>query len=399
MHLCKDVWLSEARKRIELAHPLLKKFIRVTSSRVYFGGFAKNEPRFKNWRCELKTATNEVNFQGSHADRLNAIVEEASGVDPKIIEALKGTLSNTESEWQPGAMPGTILMIGNPNIREGEFFKCFSTMKSDWACITLNSEEAPIVRPQKILEHAREFGIDSPFFRVRVLGEFPATDPTSIFNPDDVYACTDTPIDVAADYLFPQKQWGIDLARQGGDETVAYRRSGACIVKWRKWSKNYDFEPAHAIRWCFKEQVEAQWFNHACLYVFDAGSMGQGVMHLFDEAGKEYFPFHTQAKPTKPQIYKDRMTEAWFQAAKILRSRKARIPDDPILHEQLIARRYLITKDGLLQVEPKKDYMKRTGLCSPDRADAFVMCFYQSGFADTQIATKAGRKIARPHLR
>lgn len=395
MKQCKDVWLSEVRTRMGPAHPLLKKFIFVSATRVFFGGRKHNHPIFPEWRCELITATGDTSFQGQHNKRLNAIVEEASGVATDIIEALKGTVSNVKSEWQDDAEEGTILMIGNPNTRDGEFFKCFGKMRGDWHCITLNAEESPIVNPKKIIEHAREFGIDSDFFRVRVLGEFPATDPTSIMNPDDVYASVDTPVDIAAAHLYPQRQYGIDLARQGGDETVVYRRLGACVVEWRKWSKTHGFEPAHAIRWAFKQQVEAEWFNHQCLYVFDAGGIGQGVMHLFEEAGKDFLPFHSQNRPSKPMIYKDRMTEAWFQASRILKTRKARIPDDPILHEQLCQRRYQITKDGLLQVEPKKDYMKRTGLASPDRADAFVMAFYQSTYTSSKVAKKNPNTRAR----
>lgn len=388
MKQCRGVWLSEVRDRMKTAHHLLKKFITVTSSMVYFGGMSKNLPTHKNWRCELITATGAESFQGQHNKRLNAIVEEASGVETEIIEALKGTVSNVKSEWQEDADEGTILMIGNPNTREGEFFKCFTKMRGDWVCLTLDAEETPIVNPKKILEHAREFGIDSDFYNVRVKGNFPATDPCGIINPDDLYACIDTSIRVAVNHLKGQKQWGIDLARQGGDETVVYRRSGACVVEWKKFAKTYEFEPAHAVRWCFKQQIMAEWFNHETLYVFDAGGMGQGVMHLFDEAGKEYLPFHTQAKPSRPMIYKNRMTEAWFQTSRILKSHKAKIPDDPVLHEQLTSRRYQITKEGLLLVEPKKDYMKRTGNQSPDRADAFVMCFYQSGYTDSQVSRK-----------
>jgi hypothetical protein len=119
-------------------------------------------------------------------------------------------------------------------------------------------------------------------------------------------------------------------------------------------------------------------------------------MHLFEEAGKEFLPFHSQHKPTRPMIYKDRITEAWFQTARIFKTRKAKIPADPVLHQQLCQRRYQITKDGLLQVEPKKDYMRRTKLCSPDRADALVMAFYQSGYADTQISRRSEALASRP---
>lgn len=397
MKQCRNVWLSEVRERMSKAHPLLKKFITVTSSTVYFGGFVRGAPRHKNWRCELLTASSAEAFQGQHNKRLNAIVEEASGVDASIIEALKGTVSNVQNEWQEDAAEGAILMIGNPNQRDTEFFKCFGKMAASWTQVTLDAEEAPIVNPKKLIEHAIEFGIDSDFYRVRVLGEFPATDPTGIINPDDVYACTTTDVRVAAGNprLLGQRQFGIDVARQGGDETIIYRRSGGCIVEWKKWSKTTDFEPAHAIRWSFKSQIDAEWHNWQTLYVMDAGGMGQGVMHLFEEAGKELFPFHTQAKATRPTVYGNRMTEAWFQLAALLRDRKVRIPDDPILHNQLTTRRYEFNKDGLLIVEPKDKYMKRTKNPSPDRADALVMAFYQSGYTDSQVSRKKARQATR----
>lgn len=397
MKQCRNVWLSEVRERMSMAHPLLKKFINVTSSTVYFGGFVRGQPRHKNWRCELITAAGAEAFQGQHNKRLNAIVEEASGVDSEIIEALKGTVSNIESEWQDDAEEGAILMIGNPNARDTEFFKCFNKMKSTWRTITLDAEEAPIVNPKKLIEHGMEFGIDSDFYRVRVLGEFPASDPTGIINPDDVYACTETDVSVAVSNpaLLGQRQFGIDLARQGGDETLIYRRSGGCIVEWKRWSKTPDFEPVHAIRWAFQKQLEAEWHNWQTLYVFDAGGMGQMAYSHFEEAGKEVFPFHTQHKATRPTVYANRMTEAWFQLAALLRDRRVRIPDDPILHNQLTTRRYEFTKDGLMLVEPKEKYMKRTSEQSPDRADAIVMAFYNGGYTDSQVSRKKTKRAQR----
>lgn len=397
MRQCRSVWLSEVRDTIAKAHPLIRKIVRVTSSVVYYGGFVKGSPRHKNWRCELLTATGSESFQGQHNKRLNAIVEEASGVAGEIIEALKGTVSNFTNEWQQDAAEGAILMIGNPNQRDTEFFKCFAKMSEGWRTITLDAEEAPIVNPKKLIEHAIEFGIDSDFYRVRVLGEFPSSDPTGILNPDDIYACTTTDVAKAVQHpeLRGQRQFGIDLARQGGDETVVYRRFGGCIVEWKRWAKTTDFEPAHAIRWAFMNQTQAEWHNWQTLYVFDAGGIGQGVYHMFDEAGRDAFGFHTQHKATKPTFYANRMTEAWFQLRALLRDRRIRIPDDPILHQQLGARHYKFNKDGLLLAEPKDEYMKRTKDPSPDRADALVMAFYQSGYTDSQVARKKKKQAGR----
>lgn len=397
MKQCRDVWLSEVRERMGKAHPLLRRFITVTSSRVYFGGYVRGMPRHKNWRCELLTASNSTAFQGQHNKRLTAIVEEASGVETDIIEALKGTVSNIENEFQEDAQEGAILMIGNPNQRDTEFHKCFTKMGSHWTQITLDAEESPIVNPRKIIQHAIEFGIDSDFYRVRVLGEFPASDPSGIINPDDVYRATTCDVRKAVRNrtLAGQRQFGIDLARQGGDETIVYRRFGGCIVEWKKWSRTPDFEPAHAVRWAFKAQLDAEWHNWQTLYTFDAGGLGQGVYHLFDEAGKECFPFHTQHKATRPTVYANRMTEAWFQLGALLRAGNVRIPDDPIMHHQLTTRRYGFDKAGLLLVEPKDAYIKRTKSGSPDRADALVMAFYTGGYTDSQVTRKKSRRASR----
>lgn len=397
MKQCRNVWLSEVRERMSKAHPLLRRYIKVTSSTVYFGGFVRGQPRHKNWRCELLTASSAEAFQGQHNKRLNAIVEEASGVAGEIIEALKGTVSNVQSEWQEDAAEGAILMIGNPNHRETEFHRCFDFRESNWTKITMDAEESPIVDPKKLIEHAIEFGVDSDFYRVRVLGEFPAVDPTGIINPDDVDAAFECDVRQAVTnpHLQGQRQIGIDLARQGGDETVVYRRFGGCIVEWHKWAKNADFEPAHAVRWAFRKQVEAQWHNWQTLYVFDAGGIGQGVYHLFEEAGREALPFHTQHKATQPMVYGNRMTEAWFQLANLLREGRVRLPEDRLLREQLITRRYEFNKDGLLLVEPKDKYMKRTDMPSPDRADALVMAFYQSGYTDSRVSRKDSGQAGR----
>lgn len=401
MKQCKDVWLSEVAKWHAKAHPLLRKFIKVTRSRVYFGGFKRGAARHPNWRCELITASTSEAFQGQHNKRLNAIVEEASGVAPEIIEALKGTVSNYNNPWEPDAAQGSILMIGNPNTRESEFFRCFEDETSRWRKITIDAEAAPNVNPRKIIEHALDYGVDSPFYFVRVLGLFPDSDPCGIIRESDLRECVlrgtaderKVRINEALSHpaLRNQRQFGIDLARQGGDETVVYQRRGGLVVKPKIFVGHSQFEPAHAIRWCFAQQIHSEWYDHQTLYVFDAGGMGQGVMHLFQEARKEYVPFHTQAKPTKPD-FANKMSEAWFQLRRLTNERKIVLPDDPILFQQLTARHYELTKDGKILVEPKDKYMKRTGNPSPDRADALVMCFYQSGYTDTQIAKKSHRR-------
>lgn len=50
------------------------------------------------------------------------------------------------------------------------------------------------------------------------------------------------------------------------------------------------------------------------------------------------------------------------------------LPDDDVLITQLTARKWNMTSKGKMLLESKKD-MKKRGLKSPDRADAFVLTF------------------------
>jgi phage terminase large subunit len=50
------------------------------------------------------------------------------------------------------------------------------------------------------------------------------------------------------------------------------------------------------------------------------------------------------------------------------------LPDDDVLISQLTTRKWTMTSKGKMLLESKKD-MKKRGLKSPDRADAFVLTF------------------------
>lgn len=390
MKLCRDVFLAEARKQLVRAHPYIRQLIRVTKSRILLGG-----DNYPNWQIIPVTAsqTDSVGMQGQHDDNMNIIIEEASGVSRPIFEALEGTASNTQSEYTPDAEECSILAIGNPNTVGTAFYDCFTSERGDgvnqgWACLTFNAEESPIVSKKNIARIARQYGRDSDVYRVRVLGEFPRMDPRGIISLEDLERCMKTSPRAMRE-LHARKQVGIDIARQGGDETVIFFREGGCVVDYRVWNRTPTFEPADAIRWAFKRQIELGWKDHETIYVFDAGGMGQGVIHLFRDADKEYFPFHTNGRASRPREYANKITEAFFQVSQRARRGHLHMPNDGLLVAQLTNRHYTIQeKDAAIKAESKKEYIKRTEKNSPDRADAFVMAFYEGLGSQGQISQK-----------
>ena len=358
MRQCRDIWLAEARRVMRRADPWLRRLVKVLSTKIQIAGC-------RDWEIKTMTATNEEAAQGFHEENLFVIVEEASGVPRSLITQFKGTLSNPDS---------TFLMIGNPNTRDCNFFDCFNSQRHKWATCTFDAEETPASSwfdPQRNVELAEEFGKDSDVYRVRVKGQFPHADPRCIMSSDDLELVTNKKLMRKASLQSASKQFGIDLARFGGDESTIYRRSGQAIVQWTNMAH---VEPADVLRIAMCWQTDAGWRNDRVWYVPDAGGMGQGAMHVLYETDppKQVFEFHTGAVSAQPEKFANLMTEGWFSLAKRVRKKSCYLPNDPLLIQQLSSRQYNLNKKGQIIVESKDEYKKR-GHDSPDRADGCIM--------------------------
>lgn len=376
MRQCTDVWIAELVKRCRAGSGWLRRFIKINKTSVTIAGM-------NGWGIKCVTATRPENMQGYHDKYLTIIMEEASGIDRAIWEQCKGTLTNERS---------LLFAIGNPNTRDCAFFDCFNSQRHMWHTLTLNAEDSPIVDKKNLKAIEGEFGRDSDVYRVRVLGEFPDIDPNCVMSSEDLEACTKTNYLDAA--LLGVKEnpeqcraIGIDFARYGSDENVIFRRYGYAVVEWSAFGKT---DPSIAVEAAFRMQHEASWKDEETYYIADAGGIGQGVMHRFYRAQKRIHEFHTQGTPADPTKYKNKMSEAWFHLAKLVKRRVIHIPNDNQLIHQLSTRQYYIGDDGLLAIESKEDYVKRVEMentSSPDRADAIVMCFYLQGIVQGSVSS------------
>ncbi len=373
----RDVWMAELRRLMINAAPELQRVIEIDSFQMKIAGRA-------DWGVKTVAANRRENVQGYHQKHLTFIFDEASGIAPDIWETAKGTLTNEDS---------LLIAAGNPNSIGTPFHNCFTVDRDLWHLFTWNAEKSPNVDQTNVRRMAREFGIDSDAYRVRVLGEFPKMDPSCVISIEDLDACSRLRMDQQARIEIPdspvKRQIGIDLARYGNDESVIVARRNSAIVGFETYAKR---EPADVIRRAFILERELGWTD--AFYVFDAGGMGQGLAHLFHEAHKPHMEFHFNGLP-QDASYADKITEAYFMVKKLAASRSISIPKDARLIQQLGTRRYKIVKDKV-KIESKEDYMKRIGTedaTSPDRADAFVMALYQGVYAKTKIASATDPKV------
>lgn len=272
------------------------------------------------------------------------------------------------------------------NTRESQFFDCFNSQSHKWKTLTWSAEDTPASEwfdPQRNLDLEEEFGRDSDVYRVRVLGEFPDTDPNCVMSSDDLEICGDRKLLIPCTRLSTAKTMGLDFARFGGDESTIYRRSGEAIVE--SFVRG-NIDPNDLCDKAFDMQRKAHWKDSDCWYIADAGGMGQGVMANFHRAGKRVTEFHNGGSPTDRQ-YANKITQAYFEMAKKVRRHEMYLPKDHVLIQQLSSRQYHTNAKGKLILESKDVYMKRHEL-SPDRADGIVLAMWDHRQANATISRR-----------
>lgn len=381
MKQCTDVWMKEARAHVERATPIIRKIIKPYRTRVEMYGKA-------DWGAKCITATREENIQGTHDPNMAVIVEEASGVSTDIITAMKGTLSNPNS---------LLLLIGNPNTRSCAFFDCFHSQKHKWKCLHWNAEETPESEwftYKRNDDIAEEFGKDSDVYRVQVLGDFPQTDPRCLISSEDLEIVGDRKLLLpCSQILRPDgtmaRQFGMDFARFGGDESTLFRRSGNSIVEKKIYAHG---EPIRVVEDAFYMQQAAGWKDSETWYVPDAGGMGQGVMFKFHDHAKQVVEFHNNGTAVESD-YANKITEGWFNLSRLVKQYRCYIPYDPLMVAQLSNRQYFTNKKGQLILESKDEYMRR-GYDSPDRADGLVLAFYDQVQAVARLSVSGKTRPA-----
>jgi len=173
--------------------------------------------------------------------------------------------------------------------------------------------------------------------------------------------------------------FGVDPAGPGGDRFAVYARRGYGY----EFQKHRDqIEPVEAVEWLV-DMID----EHDPVQVnIDAGGIGAAVISMLRAKGQRYarivkainFGGTSQHKLASPRVPgpKNRRAEMWSRANDALNDTDVgtAIPDDDELHADLIGPMVKPTATNDLLLESKPDMRKR-GVRSPDKADAFVLTY------------------------
>ncbi len=313
------------------------------------------------------------------------IVDEASHLLPAIAEAIEGNLAGD----------GKMIWISNPTRTDGPFYDVFNNPDKGkyWKLFHLSSEDVAkwcaaqgleipgVATLKRIEEWAEEWGRDSPFFIVRVLGLFLKNETGRIVTLGDIELAQKGWADSSDDGGL--LQIGIDPAGpgDGGDEYAFSIVRGFKQIGLFVYAGLTEEAAVEHLRGFVKTYRRGDALPS--VVVDSEGPIGNGIyqrLKAIGDALKAKRPADafevwgvkaSHAARRMPIQYERVREELWANGAAWLRAGGTIIADHKLATE-LHAPMWIGMVNAKLRVTPKDELRKTLGR-SPDRADAFLL--------------------------
>ena len=234
-----------------------------------------------------------------------------------------------------------------------------------WITKKIDSRTVPITDKRQLNKWVSDYGIDSDFVKIRVLGEFPSGASASLISRESINCAVERMLDESV-YKSSPRIIGVDVARFGEDKTVIARRQGLKLYDLKKYSNLDTMEVADAVI------REISLFKPEAVFI-DLGGVGAGVYDRLKWLNYNVIGVDFAGKPNRKDKYINKRAEMWGEMAEWLKS--ADIPNDTDLKEDLAGPQYYFRGDNAQILLEKKQDMKKRGLASPDCADALALTF------------------------
>jgi phage terminase large subunit len=350
------------------------------------------------------TKTKE-NFAGISAPNLMILVDEASGIDEEIWEAVFGNAGG--GAW--------VVAISNPTQLSGRFYEAFHGKRDHWELVHISSEETPnfhggsvpgLATPEWAAMMRDEWGYPSVHYDVRVLGNFPSQAENSVIGFGLVEAGLERgrllgaiargelsrearaelgreQCDALESLILKPAplELGVDVARFGDDSTVFVPARGLHMLAPKLLNSLDVLNVAGAAHAYARELAHS---GEIPTLRVDANGIGAGVYDaLKRRALIRAVEVNVSERARETTRYVRTRDELWFAMRSWL-ERGGCLPEDARLASELIAPTYSFDVKGRYQVESKADIKERIGR-SPDTADAACLAIYKAQARKTSI--------------
>lgn len=329
-----------------------------------------------------RTAATRENMQGYSGDNVLYLIDESSGIQREILEAIEGNMAGG----------GKMLMFGNPTRLSGYYYDAFNKNKNGWHTITISSRESPNVTsetahipgmalPTWIRDTEKQHGKDSDYVKIHIDGEFAAGASNSVIPL--------ALVDAASQRSAPPEgrlRIGVDVARSGADSTVVYAIRGNHAYPPLA-ARGLDGAGVAALALQAIERYgtdqERDTRQRALMSddarpVVNVDEIGVGASaydHLKGTPGVQVNAVNVAARATSEQ-YRILRDQLWFAVKDWLEEGGCLPPGDDDVREELIAPTYSFDAKGRYMVSGKDDIRATLGR-SPDGADALALAVYQ----------------------
>jgi len=294
-------------------------------------------------------------MQGFHSEHMLFLIDEASGVDDAVWGAVEGALS-TETEVK-------VVACGNPNNPKGWFFKAFNKHKAQWNRMTISYRDSPNVSNKWAADMIEMYGLEHPWVRVKVLGEFPNTLEHGLFNYNMLESAQSLKLERDPNAFITL---GVDVARYGDNNTVFTVAVGGAVQSMKKYSGLDTAEVA----------LEAEFVGKkigADYIVIDADGVGAGTVDtirpLLKGSSIKLIEWHGSESALSSGRFANTRTELAWLARDGLAEKRISIPNDEALLRQGSVVRYIFDRANRIQLEKKEKIQDLIGE-SPDELDS-----------------------------
>jgi hypothetical protein len=328
------------------------------------GNLSLTMPAHKqSWRFEGVASSEHQSeaFAGLHNAQSSPVFvfDEASAIPDSIFDVARGGTTDGEP---------FVIALGNPTRNTGWFIKAIRQPGTTWITRCIDSRKARMTNKAMIQQWLEEYGENSDFFKVRVKGEPPSASSNQLISHDIVTNARNAKLR-EDEYQFQTLIIGVDVAREGTDESVICVRQGRKVLQQVIYVGLNNVQLALRVAEIYKSYPKV----HGLL--IDVVGVGAGVVDYLKHLGYPAIGVISGEKSDDPQRYFNRRAEMWCKLRDWLVD-GADIPDDHLLADQLTTQEYFYTTKEQYQLVSKKD-MKSSGLSSPDRADALAFTFSQ----------------------
>jgi phage terminase large subunit len=350
-------WHAAMRERV----PQLANEFEWTKERFYL----KSNPNESFAVARTARPERPEALQGFHSENILFLIDEASGVAENVFQVAEGALS-TEGAF--------VVMAANPTREEGYFYDSHHKMRDRWAALHWDGEQSPMVSRQYVDDMRAKYGVDSPIYQVRVKGNFAtATDgviPLSL--------CESARVREVQPIASAPVIWGLDVARFGDDSTALAKRKGNVQLEpTREWYGKDTMQTAGLIKLEYDSAKEKP-----SVINVDVIGIGSGVVDRLSELGLPVKGVNVAESASACEQYNRLRDELWFLGREWLEARDCRLADDDELIGELVTPKFQILSSGKIKVE-SKDELKKRGVASPNRADAWLLTFAELGIPKT----------------